>query len=77
MVYLQLALNPTGVAYSATELKALTDVLLRHPHVVLTDDMYEHLTYDNFVFATWRRLTEHTIGADDERRLKSHADWLA
>ena len=45
--------NPTGAAYSATELKALTDVLLRHPHVwILTDDMYEHLTYDNFVFAT-------------------------
>jgi aspartate aminotransferase len=45
--------NPTGAAYSATELKALTDVLLRHKHVwVLTDDMYEHLTYDNFVFAT-------------------------
>ena len=45
--------NPTGAAYSASELKALTDVLLRHPHVwILTDDMYEHLTYDDFVFAT-------------------------
>jgi len=45
--------NPTGAAYSADELKALTDVLLRHPHVwVMTDDMYEHLTYGNFVFAT-------------------------
>ena len=45
--------NPSGAAYSATELKALTDVLVRHPHVwILTDDMYEHLTYDNFVFAT-------------------------
>ena len=45
--------NPSGAAYDADELKALTDVLLRHPHVwVLTDDMYEHLTYDNFVFAT-------------------------
>ena len=45
--------NPTGAAYSANELKALTDVLLRYPHVwILTDDMYEHLTYDNFVFAT-------------------------
>ncbi len=45
--------NPTGAAYSAAELKALTDVLLRHPHVwVLTDDMYEHLVYDGFQFAT-------------------------
>jgi aspartate aminotransferase len=45
--------NPTGAAYSAAELKALTDVLLRHPQVwVLTDDMYEHLVYDGFQFAT-------------------------
>ena len=45
--------NPSGAAYSAEELKRLTDVLAAHPHVwVLTDDMYEHLTYDNFVFAT-------------------------
>ena len=45
--------NPSGAAYSADELKKLTDVLLKHPHVwILTDDMYEHLVYDNFVFAT-------------------------
>ena len=45
--------NPTGAAYSAEELKGLTDVLLRHPQVwVLSDDMYEHLVFDNFVFAT-------------------------
>lgn len=45
--------NPSGAAYNADELKRLTDVLVRHPQVwVLTDDMYEHLTYDNFVFAT-------------------------
>lgn len=45
--------NPTGSAYSAAELKALTDVLMRHPHVwVMTDDMYEHLVYDGFEFAT-------------------------
>ncbi|MEO0860219.1 MAG: pyridoxal phosphate-dependent aminotransferase [Pseudomonadota bacterium] len=45
--------NPTGAAYSAAELKGLTDVLMRHPHVwILTDDMYEHLVFDNFVFAT-------------------------
>ena len=45
--------NPTGAGYTAEELKALTDVLLRHPHVwVMTDDMYEHLVYDDFEFAT-------------------------
>ena len=45
--------NPTGAAYSAKDLKALTEVLLRHKHVwVLTDDMYEHLLYDGLKFAT-------------------------
>ena len=45
--------NPSGAAYTQAELKALTDVLVRHPHVwVLTDDMYEHLVYDDFKFAT-------------------------
>ncbi len=45
--------NPSGAAYSHDELKALTDVLLRHPHVwMITDDMYEHLVYDGFTFAT-------------------------
>lgn len=45
--------NPSGAAYSFDELKALTDVLLKFPHVhILTDDMYEHLVYDDFEFAT-------------------------
>ena len=45
--------NPTGAAYTRAELKALTDVLVRHPHVwVMTDDMYEHLNYDGFEFTT-------------------------
>jgi len=45
--------NPSGAAYSRAELKALGEVLLRHPQVwVLTDDMYEHLLYDGFEFAT-------------------------
>jgi aspartate aminotransferase len=43
--------NPTGAAYTKDELKAVTDVLVRHPHVyVMSDDMYEHLVYDNFKF---------------------------
>jgi aspartate aminotransferase len=45
--------NPTGAGYAWDELKALTDVLMRHPHVwVMSDDMYEHLVYDGFEFCT-------------------------
>jgi len=45
--------NPTGAGYTRTELKALTDVLMAHPHVwVMSDDMYEHLVFDGFEFCT-------------------------
>jgi len=45
--------NPSGAAYTRAELRALADVLLRHPHVwILTDDMYEHLVFDDFEFTT-------------------------
>ena len=45
--------NPSGAAYSRAELKSLTDVLLRHPHVcVMADDIYEHVLYDGREFAT-------------------------
>jgi aspartate aminotransferase len=45
--------NPTGAAYTADELKALGEVLLRHPHVwVMADDMYEHIVYGDFEFTT-------------------------
>jgi len=45
--------NPTGAGYSSAEIRSLTDVLLRHPHVmIMTDDMYEHIVYDDFKFAT-------------------------
>ncbi|MDA4847299.1 pyridoxal phosphate-dependent aminotransferase [Hoeflea poritis] len=45
--------NPSGAAYSEDELRSITEVLLRHAHVwVLTDDMYEHLTYGDFTFTT-------------------------
>ncbi|MGQ2968088.1 MAG: pyridoxal phosphate-dependent aminotransferase [Allorhizobium sp.] len=45
--------NPSGAAYSKEELKALTDVLVKHSHVwVLTDDMYEHLVFGDFVYYT-------------------------
>ena len=45
--------NPSGAGYSRDELKALTDVLMRHPHVwVMSDDMYEHLVFDGFEFTS-------------------------
>jgi aspartate aminotransferase len=45
--------NPTGAGYSRDELKGLTDVLMRHPHVwVLSDDIYEHVAFDGFTFCT-------------------------
>ncbi len=45
--------NPTGAGYTKEDMKALTDVLVKHPHVwVMTDDMYEHLVYDGFEFCT-------------------------
>lgn len=45
--------NPTGGAYTWDEMKALTDVLMRHPHVyVMSDDMYEHIVYDDFKFCS-------------------------
>ncbi|MGH7074931.1 MAG: aspartate transaminase [Stellaceae bacterium] len=45
--------NPSGAAYTRAELRALADVLLKHPEVfILTDDMYEHVLYDGFEFAT-------------------------
>jgi aspartate aminotransferase len=45
--------NPTGMGYTRAEIRALADVLLKHPHVwVMTDDMYEHLAYDDWQFCT-------------------------
>ena len=45
--------NPSGATYNARELKALTDILMKYPHVwVMVDDMYEHIVYDGFEFVT-------------------------
>ena len=50
--------NPTGSAYTASELKALGEVLKKYPNIwVLTDDMYEHLVYDGFEYATIAQVT--------------------
>jgi aspartate aminotransferase len=72
--------NPTGAAYTRDELKALTDVLVRHPHVwVMTDDMYEHLVYDGFRFATATevepRLYDRTLTVNGVSKAYSMTGW--
>jgi aspartate aminotransferase len=72
--------NPTGAAYSWDELKALTDVLMRHPQVhVMTDDMYEHLSYDDFRFATPAQvepgLYDRTITINGVSKAYSMTGW--
>jgi aspartate aminotransferase len=55
--------NPTGATYSRTELAALSAVLLRHPHVwILSDDIYEHLLFDNREFATIAQVEPRLYG---------------
>ena len=55
--------NPTGAAYTTKELRALADVLLKHPQVwILSDDIYEHVTYDDFVFSTIAQIEPKLFG---------------
>ncbi|WBU55490.1 pyridoxal phosphate-dependent aminotransferase [Paracoccus sediminicola] len=55
--------NPTGAAYSADEMRAITDVLMENPHVwVLADDIYEHLVFDGFRFVTPAQIEPGLIG---------------
>ena len=72
--------NPTGAAYSRAEMKAITDVLMKHGHVwVLTDDMYEHLTYDDFKFVTPAqvepRLYERTLTMNGVSKAYCMTGW--
>jgi aspartate aminotransferase len=72
--------NPSGAAYSRDELKGLTDVLMRHPHVwVLTDDMYEHLCYGDFVYCTPAqvepRLYERTLTVNGVSKAYAMTGW--
>ena len=55
--------NPSGAAYTEADLRALADVLLQHPHVwVMTDDMYEHLVYDDFEYKTIAQIEPRLYG---------------
>jgi aspartate aminotransferase len=72
--------NPTGACYSVAQLKALTDVLMAHPHVwVFSDDMYEHLVYDGFIFSTILqvepRLYERTLTMNGVSKAYAMTGW--
>ncbi|SEW22625.1 aspartate aminotransferase [Aliiroseovarius sediminilitoris] len=72
--------NPTGAGYTRNQLKALTDVLMRHPHVwVMTDDMYEHLAYDGFEFCTPAevepRLYDRTLTCNGVSKAYAMTGW--
>jgi len=72
--------NPTGAAYTRAELKAVTDVLLRYPHVhVMADDMYEHLVYDDFKFFSPAqlepRLYERTLTVNGVSKAYCMTGW--
>jgi aspartate aminotransferase len=72
--------NPTGAAYAEHELRALADVLLRHPHVwVMADDMYEHIVYDDFKFTTIAHvepaLYERTLTVNGCSKAYSMTGW--
>ena len=72
--------NPTGVGYTADELKALAEVLLRHPQVwVMTDDMYEHIVYEGYRFATIAevepKLYERTLTMNGVSKAYSMTGW--
>jgi len=72
--------NPTGVGYTAAELKALADVLLKHSHVwVMTDDMYEHIVYEGYEFATIAqvepKLYDRTLTMNGVSKAYSMTGW--
>jgi aspartate aminotransferase len=72
--------NPSGAGYSWDELKELTDVLMRHPHVwVMTDDMYEHLAYGDFEFCTPAqvepRLYDRTLTVNGVSKAYAMTGW--
>jgi aspartate aminotransferase len=72
--------NPTGACYTRNQIKALTDVLLRHPNVwILTDDIYEHLTYGGFEFFTIAqvepKLYERTVTMNGVSKAYAMTGW--
>jgi aspartate aminotransferase len=72
--------NPSGAAYTESDLRAVADVLLKHPQVwVMTDDMYEHLVYDDFEYKTIAqvepRLYERTLTVNGVSKAYCMTGW--
>ncbi len=72
--------NPTGAAYTRSEMQAITDVLMSHPHVwILADDIYEHITFDGFEFSTPARiepgLYDRTLTLNGVSKAYSMTGW--
>ena len=72
--------NPTGACYNESQLRAITDVLVKHPHVwILTDDMYEHLVFEGFKFRTVAeiepRLYERTLTMNGVSKAYAMTGW--
>ena len=72
--------NPSGAAYTRDEMKVLTDILLEHPHVnIISDDIYEHVTYDDFKFFTPAQvepaLYERTVTVNGTSKAYSMTGW--
>ncbi len=72
--------NPSGAAYTEAELRSLAEVLVRHPHVwVMTDDIYEHIVYDDFNFTTIAQvepaLYERTLTINGVSKAYSMTGW--
>ncbi|MCB1478551.1 MAG: pyridoxal phosphate-dependent aminotransferase [Tepidamorphaceae bacterium] len=72
--------NPTGAAYTEAEIRALTDVLMKHSHVwIMTDDMYEHLVFDGFKFTTVAQiepgLKDRTLTVNGVSKAYSMTGW--
>ncbi|HEX7082212.1 MAG TPA: pyridoxal phosphate-dependent aminotransferase [Gammaproteobacteria bacterium] len=72
--------NPTGAAYTRAEIEGITAVLKRHPHVwIMTDDIYEHVVYDGFEFATIAQvepaLYDRTLTINGASKAYSMTGW--
>jgi aspartate aminotransferase len=80
MLILNFPSNPTGAACSRQEMRAIADVMLRHPQVwILSDDMYEHLVYDDFEFCTIAevepRLKDRTVTINGVSKTYAMTGW--
>ncbi len=79
-LFLNFPNNPTGAACSRAEMRAIADVMLKHPHVwILTDDMYESIIYDGFEFCTIAevepKLRDRTLTVNGASKVYAMTGW--